>query len=107
MARIEPISRPGRLPVGDGRSAESQFLRRVRAGLAEQCGGTPTATQHLLIDRIAVLSLRIQLIDNDPMLPDRVEYLDLTKLLAVLLAQLAGHPAPSSTVHHPCREAAA
>ena len=69
--------------------------------MAEQCGGAPSATQRLLIDRIAVVALRVQLIDRDPLLPDRDEYLELTKLLAALLAQLGGQCPASSIVHRP------
>jgi hypothetical protein len=82
-------------------------LRRTRAGLSAQCGGAPSASQRLLIDRIAVLSLRVQLIDRDPMLPDRVEYLDLTRLLADLLAQLGGSCPNHAAVRSPLRDVAA
>jgi hypothetical protein len=59
-----------------------------------------------LIDRIATIALRVRLIDANPDLPDRVEYIDLIRLLAELLTQLSGQPVPA-TVHHHCREAAA
>ncbi|MFL5282486.1 MAG: transposase, partial [Rhodopila sp.] len=55
--------RHGRLPIGDGRSAEAQYAKRVRNELIAQCGGTVSASQRLLIDRIA--SLRIHLLDSD------------------------------------------
>ena len=76
-------------------------MRRLRASLAEQVGGSPSATQKLLIECIATIALRVRLIDANPDLPDRVEYLDLTRLLAELLAQLSGTPAPASTAHRP------
>jgi hypothetical protein len=98
--RIEHHSRHGRLPVGDGRSTEAQYVKRVRNALIAQCG-KPTASQRLLIDRIASLSLRIHLMDCD--VPEHTgrEYLDLTVTLAHLLAQLGVQPAAPTSIM-PC-----
>jgi hypothetical protein len=102
MAQIEPVSRHGRLSLGDGRSAEAQYAKRVRNELIAQCGGTLTATQRILIDRIASLSLRIHLMDCD--VPEHTgrEYLDLTVTLAHLLAQLGVPPASPVSSIMPC-----
>jgi hypothetical protein len=96
----------GSLPIADGRSSEANFVRRLRASLAEQVGGSPNASQQILIDRVATLALRVRLIDANPDLPDRVEYLDLTRLLAELLAQLGAQQAPSTTMHRQSEAAA-
>jgi hypothetical protein len=93
--------------MADGRSSEASFVRRLRASLAEQVGGSPSATQMLLIDRIATIALHVRLIDANPDLPDRVEYLDLTKLLAALLEQLAGQCTNHAAVHRPIHGVAA
>ena len=99
MPQIEPASRHGRLPIGDGRSAEAQYAKRVRNELIAQCGGTVSASQRLLIDRIASLSLRIHLLDSDTSVHTGREYLDLTVTLAHLLAQLGIPPAaPVSSI---------
>jgi hypothetical protein len=41
MAHIAARSHRDRLPMTDGRSAEARYLRRIRAELIAQCGGTP------------------------------------------------------------------
>jgi len=43
MPHFESSSRHGRLPVTDGRSAEAQYIKRVRNELIAQCGGTVSA----------------------------------------------------------------
>src|SRR5690349_15619323 len=107
MAPIATTSPTDRLPITDGRSADARFVKCLRADLIEQCGGSPTASQRLLIDRIAILSLRIRLVDADPNLPDRIEYLDLTRLLADLLAQLGAPPPAPAAMRAQLRGAAA
>jgi hypothetical protein len=107
MAPITATSHTDRLPITDGRTTDARFIKQLRADLIEQCGGSPTASQRLLIDRIAILSLRIRLVDADPNLPDRIEYLDLTRLLADLLAQLGAPPAAPVGLRSQLREAAA
>jgi hypothetical protein len=82
----------------DGRTREARLVKRLRNDLIAQCGGTVSASQRLLIDRIASLSLRINLLDSDVSEHTGREYLDLTVTLAQLLAQLGVQPAaaPSS-----------
>jgi hypothetical protein len=38
-------------------------MRRVRAELITHCGGNPTAVQRALIERAAILSLRVEQLD--------------------------------------------
>lgn len=60
---ISPYSRPLALAKLDGRTKEAALMRRVRAELIEHVGGEPSVTQRLLIERCAVLALRIAQID--------------------------------------------
>jgi hypothetical protein len=94
----------------DGRTREARLVKRLRNDLIAQCGGTVSASQRLLIDRIASLSLRIHLLDSDTSVHTGCEYLDLTVTLAQLLAQLGVQPAASvsSIMHSPqqCEAAA-
>jgi hypothetical protein len=65
MPRIGPHSRPDKLQIVDGRRAEAQLMHRVRAELIQHLGGKPSATQRILIDRAAALSLRLHLMDRE------------------------------------------
>jgi hypothetical protein len=65
MPRIGPHSRPDKLQIVDGRLAEAKLMARVRAELTQHLGGSPSATQSILIDRAAALSLRIHLMDRE------------------------------------------
>jgi hypothetical protein len=64
MANIGPHSRPGILAVIDGRRAEAKLMRDVRAELTAHCGGSPSATQRMIITRAVMLSLRLHLMDK-------------------------------------------
>lgn len=57
-------SRPHSLAKLDGRRKEAWLMRRVREELTEHVGGHPTITQRLLIERAAVLILRLAKIDQ-------------------------------------------
>jgi hypothetical protein len=46
-----------------------------------------------------MLSLRVLQMDQYPTLADSDEYIRMTQLLAELLGQLSGQPAPASTEH--------
>ncbi len=61
---IGPYSRPLALAKLDGRTREAALMRRVRAELTAHVGGSPTFPQRLLIERCAVLSLRLAKIDE-------------------------------------------
>lgn len=65
MQRIGPHSRPHKLQVIDGRSAEARRMKAIRAELVEHVGGNPSTAQRLLIDRVAMLLLRMELMDRE------------------------------------------
>ena len=65
MRQIGPYSKPNRLAILDGRTMEAKLMARIRRELTEHVGGSPTATQRILIDRAAALSLRLQLMDRE------------------------------------------
>jgi hypothetical protein len=65
MRKIGPHSRPDKLQIVDGRLAEGKLMAGVRADLTAHLGGKPSATQRILIDRIATLSLRLHLMDRE------------------------------------------
>jgi hypothetical protein len=65
MPRIGPHSRPDKLQIVDGRLAEAKLMASVRAEVTQHLGGKPSATQKILIDRAAALSLRVHLMDRE------------------------------------------
>jgi hypothetical protein len=48
----------------DGRSREGRFLTQIERELTAQVGGAPSATQRLLIRRLARNMLRLELVDE-------------------------------------------
>ena len=64
MAAIGPYSRPHRLAKLDGRTREAKMLREIRAELAVHGGGKPSVTERMLIDRCAMLTLRLAQMDE-------------------------------------------
>jgi hypothetical protein len=64
MAAIGPYSRPHRLAKLDGRTREAKMLRAIRAELAAHVGGKPSVTERMLIDRCAMLTLRLAQMDE-------------------------------------------
>jgi hypothetical protein len=60
---IGPYSHPVSLAKLDGRTREATFLGRVRAELTEHVG-KPSVVQRMLINRAAVLSLRLAMLDQ-------------------------------------------
>lgn len=66
--RLGPYSR--RLQRGaigelfDGRSAEGRFVRHLEAELVRHCGGAPSITQKLIIERIIRLRLQLDALDK-------------------------------------------
>src|SRR4051812_15006361 len=97
MVSVTTTSQAGRVPVSDGRSAEAQYLRRIRAELRQHVGGAPTIAQKLLIDRVAHTALRLHALDCEPMLNENGEYLEMTRLLGELLAQIGAQAQAAST----------
>ena len=87
-----PLERPPRRSIGpfshqpftlatvDERSREGMMLRRVRDALIEHVGGRPNLVQQMLIDRAAMLMLRLALCDqkivnNEPFAHTSDQYL--------------------------------
>jgi hypothetical protein len=62
--KITPQSRLLARGCIDGRSREGRFLAACRHELAQHCGGNPSPTQRVLIDRLAWLRLHVLLIDE-------------------------------------------
>ena len=93
MPYAGPYSRPESLGKISGRTREGRILKGVRAELAAHVGGKPSATQRALIERAAMLTLRIALMDAkepDGTLSERDarEYLAWTNTLTRLMRQL-------------------
>jgi hypothetical protein len=65
MQRIGPHSRPHRLALVDGRTAEARLMAEHRRELTEHCGGKPSVTQRALIERTVLLHLRLHLMDRE------------------------------------------
>jgi hypothetical protein len=60
---IGPYCRPVTLAKLDGRTREAALMRRVRAELLAHVGSNPSFPQRVLIERAAVLALRIAQIE--------------------------------------------
>lgn len=115
MKRLGPYSRAPALSTIDMRSKEGRVLRNVRGELTAHVG-SPSATQRILIERAAVLSLQIAMLDakhaNGGLTPhDQREYLAWTNALTRLMRQLglkgAADRAPSLRDHLATRATAA
>lgn len=63
MKRIGPYSNPDRLAKLDGRRREARQIREAIADLTRHVGGRPSPVQRRLIERAAVLALRLALMD--------------------------------------------
>jgi len=61
---VGPESRPHVLAKLDRRTREFRLLQKVRDDLTGHLGGRPSATQAALIERVAWLSLRVALFDE-------------------------------------------
>ena len=94
----------------DGRTKEAALLRRVRADLTAHVGGGPTASQAVLIERAAVLSLQLARLDislaaGAPV--DEERYLAWSNSLGRVIARLGPPrkpPLPSLAEHLARRE---
>lgn len=62
-SRVGPHSRPNALATLDGRRREAKLMSQTRAELIAHVGGKPNAIQRRLIERAAVLALRLALMD--------------------------------------------
>lgn len=87
-------------PTPDGRTREARLLRETRAKLIAHVGGTPSATQVMLIDRVAWLTLRLAQFDTlraGGEAIDDVLYLAWSNSLSRIMARLgATAPNPSA-----------
>lgn len=115
MPYAGPYSRPESLAKINGSTREARILKGVRADLTAHVGGKPSATQRVLIDRAAMLTLRIAMMDaksGDGTLSERDsrEYLAWTNTLTRLMRQLGMQGAaerPKSLAEHLASKAAA
>jgi hypothetical protein len=100
MRQLRPHSRPDKLQIVYGRRSEAQLMKRVRNDLTAHLGGRPSATQRMIIDRCATLSLRIHLMDRAELQSNFLseknarEYLCWTSALSRLLRMLGLEAAP-------------
>ena len=101
MKRVGPHSQARIIRSVDGRSVEGRMLRAIRNKLVSHVGGKPTAVQSILIDRAAILSLRIALMDahekpGGPISEKNArEYLCWSNALVRLLRELGLESAPA------------
>ena len=56
---VGPYSKPATLAKLDGRTREARLMRDTRAALTRHVGGSPSATQRMLVERAATLSLHV------------------------------------------------
>jgi hypothetical protein len=63
-AIVGPYSRRTSLAKIDGRTREAKLMREVEAELTKHVGGKPSVTQQRLIERIAWLTLRMEMLDR-------------------------------------------
>lgn len=105
---IGPYSRPHALAKLDGRRREARLMQEARAELVQHLGGSPSAVQRRLIDRAAILALRLAMMDAkapDGNLTERDarEYLCWNNAYVRTLGQLglkaAPPPAPTLAEH--------
>lgn len=106
MKQIGPHSRPSKLAVIDGRRAEAKRMKQLRAELETHIGETVSTTQKMLIDRVAMLTLRMELMDaralksGDMTERSAREYLGWNNSVARMLKTLGldGRPAKAKTL---------
>ncbi len=116
MRQIGPYSRPKALEKLDGRTRNGRLLNQKRAEFTAHVGGKPSATQRVLIERCAWLSLHIALIDEKALdggnmtAHDSRTYLAWCNSLTRLMRQIGMTGAaqrPPSLADHLARQAAA
>jgi len=101
MTLIGPHSRPGKLAIIDGRRAEARRMKEIREGLIAHLGGTPSIAENMLIQRIAMLMLRMELMDaralknGDMSERDGRQYLAWNGAVARMLRQLGLKATPA------------
>lgn len=116
MHSVGPHSRRDLLTQLDRRSHEARLIRAFREELTAHVGGSPSATQRVLIDRAAVLQLRLALMDRTSLTTPGMtekngrEYVcwtnALTRVLAALGPAVKAAEAPLDLRAHLARKAA-
>ncbi len=102
MPGIGPYSRASALAKLDGRTREARLMRELREELVAHVGGSPSATQTALIERIVWIGLHLALMDRrtaagrEMTERDSREYLAWANSQARLLRQLGFRAAPAS-----------
>ena len=103
MPPIGPYSRPDRLAKLDRRTRESRLMQSVVRDLTKHVGGKPSATQSALIERAAMLTLHLALMDarlaergDGPSERDSRQYLAWSNSLSRLLRDLGPAIAPNA-----------
>jgi hypothetical protein len=79
--RIGVYSRQPALRKLDKRTREAGYMAWVRADLIAHVGGNPTIVQKMLIDRAAILSLRLAMADTK-IIEDRLTLCDNNHIVA-------------------------
>jgi len=82
MREIGPYSRPETLLKLDGRTRYARVIKKVRADLIAHVGGKPSATQLMLIDRAALVTLHLSNMDRHMMRDDAPAERDARQYLA-------------------------
>ena len=99
-----PYSRDAAIARPRAQTKEARFCNRVRSDLTAQIGGTPTATQKYMIERIVMVLLRIELMDcvalkNSTLTDSQArDYLAWNNTVSRMLRSLgtkAGNPPPT------------
>ena len=65
MSQLGPYSTPDSIAKLDGRTREARRLKQIRAELVQHLGGSPSPTQKIMIDRSAILLLRLEIMDRE------------------------------------------
>jgi hypothetical protein len=101
-SRVGPYSRAGALATVDGRTKAARFLRETRRQLTAHVGGTPSATQSVLIERAAMLRLHLAQLDEKALAAggsltdhDSRQYLAWSNSLDRAMRTLGIHGAPA------------
>jgi hypothetical protein len=106
MTHLGPHSRPGKLAIIDGRSAEARRMKAIRQELVAHLGNSASTTQRMMIDRIAMLTLRVELMDRKALKlggqtdHDSRQYLAWANSISKMLRHLglAGQPAKQKSL---------
>lgn len=95
VRKIGPHSRPQAMRKLDQRTREARHLRETVAALTAHIGGQPSAVQRMLIQRAAILSLKLAQLDAEPALSehDMRAYSAWSNHLRLTLRELGLRPA--------------